>query len=78
MVHTFNNLDDIIEDDEVADNSLIQFYEDFRKYLMIQPISLVFISHDDYEKIDHDEITLYEERLGKKFYNLMAHRFVEQ
>lgn len=78
MKHTFYLLEDIIEADEMIDNALIQFYDDFKKFISIQPLSLVFISHDEYEKIELEEIILYENRLQTKFFNLMNERFLEQ
>lgn len=71
-------LEEIIEADDAVDNSLIQFYDELKKYISIQPLSLIFPSHDDYEKIEFEEMVTCDERLKIKFNNLMNERFLEQ
>ena len=73
---TFRLLEELIEVDIKMDNTLIYFNDDLKKYVNSQPICLVFSSHDDYDKIENEELIRSHNRLKEKFGNLMIERFL--
>lgn len=76
MKLTFRLLEEIIEVDIKMDNTLIHFNDDLKKYVNTQPVCLVFPSHDDYDKIENDEMIRCHDRLKEKFGYLMVERFL--
>lgn len=76
MKLTFIMLEDIIEVDIKMDNTLIHFNDDLKKYVNTTPICLVFASHDDYDKIENEEMLKSHDKLKEKFGYLMIERFL--
>lgn len=74
---TFAILEDIFEQKAKNDNSLVHELREFRKFLSRQPISLIHLSHDDYDKIEKEELIRVQTKLNKQFTNLCTKMFVE-
>jgi hypothetical protein len=53
MKLTFSILEQNIEEVNKWDNTMIYLNDEMKKYVNTQPVCLVFISHDDYDKIEN-------------------------